>query len=328
MNLDRFVHERSPAWAELEELVRASKRRPERLGPDGARRLAASYRASAADLALARRRFAGDPVVARLEDLVGRARHVVYAASGRRASLRRFYGRDYWRLVAEKPRALLVAFALLFGPAVLAAVWARHDPGAAAGVVPPGFRPATDPGHPWQDLSPGDQAAFTTELFTNNIQVTLAAFAGGITFGILTAVALIYNGVLLGVIAGLMTGAGNTVGFIDLVTAHGVLELSCILVGGAAGLRLGWALVDPGVRTRAASASAEARRAVAMAIGTAPWLIVAGIIEGNRARLAEAGVGVVIGVGATFGLLYWTLLVWLGWWRARSERETSPVDMR
>jgi uncharacterized membrane protein SpoIIM required for sporulation len=177
-------------------------------------------------------------------------------------------------------------------------------------------------------MSPGDQAAFTTEIFTNNIQVTLVAFAGGMTGGILTALSLIYNGLLLGVIGGLMTGVGNGVGFVDLVTAHGVLELSCIVVAGAAGLRLGWSIIDPGRLTRRKSIVREARRAAAIAIGTAPWLVVAGIVEGNRARLAESGLAAVIGVGVALGLLYWTLVVWLGWLRPRSERPTSLADMR
>jgi uncharacterized membrane protein SpoIIM required for sporulation len=326
VKLDRFVADRRVAWQELDELTRQARRRPERLGPDRVRRLGALYRSAAADLALARRSFAGDPLVARLEDLVGRARHLVYDAPDRRGSLIRFLARDYWQLVAEKPYALLAAAVLLFGPAVLGALWARQDPGAAATLVPEQFRPATEPGHPWTSMSPGEQTAFTSEVFTNNIQVTLVAFAGGITFGLLTALALIYNGVLLGVIGGLMSASGNTVGFVDLVTAHGVLELSCILVGGAAGLRLGWALVDPGRLTRAASGGREARNAVQIALGTAPWLVLAGIIEGNRARLAESGVGVVIAVGLTAGALYWSLVVWRGWLTPRNERRTLPAD--
>jgi uncharacterized membrane protein SpoIIM required for sporulation len=326
VKLDRFVADRRAAWQELDELTRQARRRPERLGPDRVRRLGALYRSAAADLALARRSFAGDPLVARLEDLVGRARHLVYDAPDRRGSLIRFLARDYWRLVAEKPYALLAAAVLLFGPAVLGALWARQDPGAAATLVPEQFRPATEPGHPWTSMSPGEQTAFTSEVFTNNIQVTLVAFAGGITFGLLTALALIYNGVLLGVIGGLMSASGNTIGFVDLVTAHGVLELSCILVGGAAGLRLGWALVDPGRLTRAASGGREARNAVQIALGTAPWLVLAGVIEGNRARLAESGVGVVIAVGLTAGALYWSLVVWRGWLTPRNERRTLPAD--
>jgi uncharacterized membrane protein SpoIIM required for sporulation len=265
-------------------------------------------------------------VVARLEDLVGRTRHLVYDARDRRGSLLRFFARDYWQLVAEKPVALAVAGVLLFGTAGLGALWAHRDPGAAAGVVPAQFRPATEPGHPWRDMSPGDQAAFTTEIFTNNIEVTLAAFAGGMTGGIVTALSMIYNGLLLGVIGGLMVGVGNAVGFVDLVTAHGVLELSCILVAGAAGLRLGWAMIVPGRLTRRESIVREARRTAAIAIGTAPWLVVAGIVEGNRARLAETGLSAVIGTGVGLGLLYWSLVVWRG--RARTEPPTSPAGTR
>ena len=107
---------------------------------------------------------------------------------------------------------------------------APNQPGWELRVVPNQFRQATQPGHPWHDMTDGEQAQFTTSIFTNNIRVTLVAFAGGITAGIFTALALVYNGLLLGVIGGLMVKAGNGVGFVDLVTAHGVLELSCILV--------------------------------------------------------------------------------------------------
>jgi uncharacterized membrane protein SpoIIM required for sporulation len=312
VRLEGFTESRSDDWHELERLVAEAGRRPERLGPARVLRLGALYRAAAADLATARRRAPGDPSVRRLEALVGNARHLVYDTRGRRRSAIHFLATDYWRLVAERKRALAVAFVLLFGSAALAAVWAVHDPGAATGVVPSAFRPALQPGHPWRNLSAGDQAAFTTGVFTNNIGVTLAAFAGGITGGLLTALALLYNGLLLGVIGGLMGSAGNGTGFVDLVTAHGVLELSCILVAAAAGLSLGWSLVDPGLRTRRAALQQEARQAVLLAVGTAPWLVVAGIVEGNRANLAESGLGAVIAVGVGLGAIYWGLVIWRG----------------
>jgi uncharacterized membrane protein SpoIIM required for sporulation len=322
VRLEGFTESRNADWRELEGLVAEAGRRPERLGPRRVLRLGALYRGAAADLATARRRFPGDPAVARLEALVGNARHLVYDTRGRRRSLLRFFATDYWRLIVERRRALAVAFLLLFGSAALATVWGVHDPAAATGVVPSEFRPALQPGHPWHDLSAGDQAAFTTKVFTNNIGVTLAAFAGGITGGLLTAVALLYNGLLLGAVAGLMGSAGNWAGFVDLVTAHGMLELSCILVAGAAGLSLGWALVAPGRRTRRAALQREARQAVLLALGTAPWLVVAGIVEGNRANLAESGLGAVVGVGVALGIVFWGLVLWRG--RVRSAPSTSP----
>src|SRR5439155_26309384 len=170
VNLERFLSERNESWQELDALVRRARRRPERLGADGVFRLGALYRGAAADLALARRLYPADPVVERLEQLVARARNLVYAAPTRRASAIRFFARDYWRLVAEKPVALLVAFVLLFGSAALSAGWAFASPSAAAGLVPSEFRPATQSEHPWSDLTSGEQAEFTTAVFTNNIK--------------------------------------------------------------------------------------------------------------------------------------------------------------
>jgi uncharacterized membrane protein SpoIIM required for sporulation len=173
-------------------------------------------------------------------------------------------------------------------------------------------------------MTAAQQAAFTTEIFTNNIQVTLVAFAGGVTGGIATAIALLYNGLLVGVIGGLMGQAGNGVGFVDLVTAHGVLELSCVLIGGTAGLSLGWSIISPGLRTRRVSLQREARKALLLVVGTAPWLVIAGIVEGNRANLAESGLGAVIGTGVGLGLVFWGLVLWRG--RATDEPSTSLAD--
>lgn len=253
----------------------------------------------------------------RLEDLVGRSRHLVYSApGGRRGSLIRFFLRDYWRLVAERRVAIVAAIVLLFGPAALAGAWGMHDPPAAVGVVPSDFRPVAEEERPWEDLSPETQAAFSSAVLTNNIRVTLLAFAGGITLGLLTALVLIYNGIILGAIAGLMIEAGNGTAFVNLVTGHGMLELSCIVVSGAAGLSFGWAIVEPGRGTRTAALRREAVRTVAIILGTAPWLVIAGVVEGFRAELAEAGLAWVIGVGVGLATLYWSLVLLLGRRRA------------
>jgi uncharacterized membrane protein SpoIIM required for sporulation len=316
VTLERFLRERQAAWRELEELARAARRRPERLGPERVRRLGDLYRAAAADLALARRRFGGDPVVARLELLVGRARHLVYDTRARRGSIVRFATRDYWRLVAERPLALVISAALLFAPATLSGAWALRDPASATGLVPPEFRDVAEEERPWRDLEAGEQAAFSSYVFTNNIRVSAVAFAGGIAFGLLTALVLVFNGVVLGTVGGLMIEAGNARGFLELVTAHGVLELTCVVVAGAAGLRLGWSIVEPGRLQRRVSLLREARRSIAIVIGTAPWLVLAGIVESFRAEWAELGLGTVLGVGFALGGLYWSLVVVCGRRRA------------
>lgn len=323
MNLERFLRERQPSWAELEHLVAAAKGRPERLGAEGVRRLGPLYRRAAADLALARRRFPGDPTVARLEDLVGRARHLVYEGDVRRESPVRFFLTGYWRRVRERPAALVAAAVLLLAPAALAAVWAAGDPGSAVGLVPREFRSVTEPRPPGgTDLSPGAGAAFSSAVFTNNVRVSFVAFAGGMTLGLVTAALLLFNGVLLGTVGGLALQSGNGAWFTELVAPHGLLELSCIVVAGAAGLRLGWAVLAPGHRRRGEAAVAEARPAVELALGTVPWFVLAGLVEG-LVTPAGLGTGPAVALGAVLAVAYWTLVAWRGRPPARGGPEPS-----
>lgn len=328
MTVRTFSDARKPRWDELRTLLDKGGRRPESLPGASVRRLGALYRATAADLAQARSLYRGDPLVHDLELLVARARSAVYSAATRRESLSWFATTGYWRLVASQRLALLVSALCLFLPAALAGGWALSDPAAASGLVPSAYRSVTEP-RPSSDLglSPDENAAFASEIFTNNIRVTLVAFAGGILLGLGTVAVLLSNGVLLGAVAGLATGAGNGKSFAELVVAHGVLELSCIVVAGAAGLRLGWAIVEPGTHTRRASAARAARSAVLVALGTAPWLVVAGLVEGFVTP-AGHGLPVDLAVGLALGLLFWTLVVWRGRAAVRDELAPSPRDSR
>lgn len=323
MSPERFAADRGEAWAELEALLKRAGDRPERLGRDGVRRLGTLYRAAAADLAFARRRFAGEPLTARLEALVLRARAAVYSRSGRRASLRHFFARGYWQRLAERPVLLLVAWALLFGPAGAGAVWGLVDAPAAAGLVPADFQAAADPPASGRDFDASTASAFSFAVMFNNIQVTLVAFAGGIAFGALTVSALFFNGLLLGTIAGLAIGAGNGVAFLRLISSHGPLEISCIVVGGVAGLRIGWALIRPGTLRRASSLRREAPPAVELAAGTAPWLVLCGLLEGF-ATGPDLPVAVQAALGASLFVVFWGLV----WWRGRAPQSTARAFAR
>jgi uncharacterized membrane protein SpoIIM required for sporulation len=105
---------------------------------------------------------------------------------------------------------------------------------------------------------------------------------------------------------------------VELVTPHGVLELSCIVVAGAAGLRMGWSLIDPGRRRRGQALAEEARAAAELALGTAPWLVLAGLVEGFVTP-AGIGLGPALAVGFALGAVYWGLA-----WR-RGRAGPAPV---
>jgi uncharacterized membrane protein SpoIIM required for sporulation len=331
VNLERFESQRGGDWLRLDDLVRRAARRRgrRRLGADGLLELGSLYRGAAADLAYARRRFPGDPVVARLEALVMRGRAAVYGRAARRMSVSEFFAHGYWQRLAERPAIVALAWALLVVPAAAGAIWALADPGAAVGFVPGDFQRAADPPAAGRDFGTGEGSVFATQVMLNNIQVTLIAFVGGLTFGLATAFSLLYNGLLVGVLGGLAFGAGNGEAFIRLLSAHGPLELSCIVVGGVAGLRLGLALIAPGPRTRGRALRVEAGRSVELALGTAPWLVICGLAEGLLTG-PELPVAVQVAIGFALAGVFWGLVVVRG--RAPASDSTSgsrrPGDRR
>ena len=320
MKVERFISEREGDWRELDELLLAHGRGRGRKGRRGSRsatgersgaatvlRLGALYRGAAADLALARRGHPGDPVVTRLESLVAGARQAVYAEEPRRGSLRTVFARTDWVRVRERPLPLALAIALLLVPAALATAWALNDTGAAVGLVPGQFRGAVEPTGD-TGMTAAESAAFSGTVMTNNIQVTFLSFAAGIVFGLGTALVLVYNGAVLGAVGGGAIANGNGAEFAEFVTAHGIIELSCISVAAAAGMRMGYAIVAPGLLSRGHALVEEARAAIVIVLGTIPWVILAGLIEGFVTR---AGFGLVPGIalGVSVGALYWALVL-------------------
>jgi uncharacterized membrane protein SpoIIM required for sporulation len=317
MNLDTFLAERSPKWDALERDL-ATGGRPGRLPPDRTLEVGREYRAVVADLAFARRRFPGDPVVDRLERLVLAGRQAIYSGRRRNAgALLEFVTTGYWRLAIGQPAVLAVSVLALAAPCVLAAIWALHDPAAALGLVPGQFKGAAHPHVRHLPLGAATQAVLASSIFTNNIRVAFLAFAGGLTLGFGTIALLVYNGTLLGALAGITIQAGNFSVFVRYVAPHGLLELSCIAVSGAAGLRLAWAVIDPGTLPRGASLRAAARPAVTLALGTAPWLVVAGLTEGF---VTPRGLplGAALAVGVFLFAIYWGLVATRGHSRARA----------
>jgi uncharacterized membrane protein SpoIIM required for sporulation len=196
----------------------------------------------------------------------------------------------------------------------------RQNLAAAAKFLPAQFRGAGENAGGDLGLSVGYQATLAGQILTNNIQVSFVAFAGGILAGVGTTLVLLYNGALIGGVAGLTVEAGRMGPFLSLVAPHGVLELSVIAVSGAAGFTVGWALVDPGRRSRRVALGLGARRGAEIVLGTMPWFVVAGVVEGfvTPTSLPLAGA---IAVGLLVAAPYWVLV----FWRGRPEPAAEPA---
>jgi uncharacterized membrane protein SpoIIM required for sporulation len=249
------------------------------------RQMHEDYRHAAADLAYAQTHFPRSETTAYLNRLVGSAHGELYARRPRRlAAIWRFIALDYPRLVRRHWRPVAISAATLTAAIALGWVLTYTDPTLARLLLPEAFRDTAgqaierdaESEEIWAAMAPAISAAITV----NNVQVSLTAFAGGITFGALTAYALVMNGLLLGVLAGGYAKAGGSLVFWSLIAPHGAIELPAIALAGGSGLLLAGALLFPGDRPRTQALRAAAPEAVRLVLGVIPLLIVAGLVEG------------------------------------------------
>ena len=139
----------------------------------------------------------------------------------------------------------------------------------------------------------------------------LLAFAAGILLCVVTAFILVSNGANIGQAAGLFAAVGEQPKFYGLILPHGLLELSAIIVAGGAGLAVGWAVIDPGDRTRRVALAEQGRRSAVIALGLALAFVVAGAIEGF---VTPSGLPTPmrVAIGLSVFVAFWTYVTVLG----------------
>ena len=307
--IDDFIALRRQRWEKLESLV-SRARTGQRLSADEVEELGCLYRQATSDFAVALRDFPRDRVTGYLRQLVGRAHAVVY----RRTTSD--WGGIVTYFLVTFPRAFraaagytALAFALFALPCLVAFLATQVDPLAGRIILP--ASPLVDQiehGQSWLDVDEARRSMMASLIMTNNIQVAFLAFAGGAFLGLGSVYVLVYNGLILGAVLGLASahGLGPTVG--SFVVVHGEIELTVVFIAGGAGLRLGHALLAPGLLPRSIALARNARQAIVLVIGCVPMLAIAGLLEGfvSPSELPSAD-KVVIGFVATVTLYTYLL---------------------
>lgn len=304
MDIDRFIATHQPAWDRLGALTRRASRQVGRLSPDELDELVVLYQRVSTHLSIARTSFRDPALTARLTGLVAQAGALIYGTRPRTLRAAGRFLADTFPAALWHARAFVGVAALLFlVPATVVAVWLAGSPAALEAAGPEAVREAYVEEDFEAYYSSSASAQFASEVTTNNIQVGILAFAGGILACVLTAVVLVMNGANLGVAAGLFAAVGEQPRFWGLILPHGLLELTAVFVAGAAGLRLGWTLIDPGDRPRGQALVEEGRRSVVIVVGLVGVFAVAGVIEGfvtGSALPTWARVGIGVAAEAAF----------------------------
>ena len=245
------------------------------------RELAFLYRQLAADLSALRQDPTARNKTDELNGLLARAHSIVYSQkrSGWRM-VRDFLWCGYPRLFRQLLPYVLASLILFLAGAILGALMTIVRPDFMRMLLGPQMVHTIEQGKMWTESVTSMSPQASSSITTNNIGVTFAAFAGGILGGLGTLYLIGFNGVLLGVVGAACQQHHMSLSLWSFVAPHGSLELPAIIIAGAAGMRLGYGLLFPGMYTRRYSITHAGAEAVRLLAGTIPMLIVAGTLEG------------------------------------------------
>jgi len=282
MKVSDLLQSRRKDWSELEMLCiqfeskRTASREPERLT-----RFAALYRSLCADLALAEAYQLPPEVTRYLHRLVGRAHNQLYRSHEFTVST---WART---LLYEVPQQLFhdgylrLAFCIFWGAFLLSAMLATSQPGFAEAVIGAEQIQMMEEMYdqPISEMSQSERGAMLGFYVFNNAGIGLRCFAFGLVFGVGGMLVTFYNAVSLGTVFGHMSTLKQWENFSEFVTAHGPFELTAVVLSAAAGMRMGFSLINTGGLRRIAALQRAATQATPVACVGVLLFVMAALIE-------------------------------------------------
>lgn len=308
--LRAWLQGRAGEWKRLEALLKAQRgRRAD--DSDELQDLVRKFRALAHDLSLARALLPGSRITRYLEQLFGHGHEIIYRTPQRLWARLKVMMRDEVPLVVQALRGDIAATVSLFlGTGVAGWLLVHNFPELASLFASEGMIESVERGELWTDgiLNIMPSAVMSLRIMTNNIMVTLFAFTLGALYGLGTLYIIGLNGLMLGGVFAFTGQHGLDGRLFNFIIAHGVVELSVICLAGAAGIRLGEALIRPGARGRGEAF----RHAVAQAGTLLPlcalFLVGAGLIEGYVSPNDDYPLSLRLIIGLSYGVLLWGAL--------------------
>jgi uncharacterized membrane protein SpoIIM required for sporulation len=268
----------------LDELLRqVEKKGIKALRSGEIKELASLYRSVAADLARARTQQTSNIIIQNLQSLTTRGYNQIYQGSRRQEwqAVLDFYRWGFPAVVRQTFGYIALATAVFLFGGIIAWWYAWQDPTFLSLIVPEYLiKKVQEDRQLWMGSIVGIEPLASSSIMVNNISVSFAAIAGGITAGLYTTFLLVYNGLSIGAVATLVGQNHLAYPFWAFVFPHGALELPAIFFAGGAGFLIARAIVFPGKYKRGDALKFYSAQAAQLVFGIVPMLIIAGTIEG------------------------------------------------
>ncbi|NOT75014.1 MAG: stage II sporulation protein M [Cyclobacteriaceae bacterium] len=280
-----FIQQNRPRWEAFEKVVS----QPKTAKPD---QLAELFIQITDDLSFSRTQYPNSRTTNYLNALASKIHLEIY--KNKKEEKSRFI--TFWKselplVLYEARKSMLYALIIFLLAIVIGALSAAYDDSFARLILGDGYVNMTleniKNGNPTSVYSDtGSEIAMFVGIAWNNIRVSFMIFAYGVFFSLGTGLHLFYNGVMVGSFVTFFYRQHELAQAFPVIMLHGTIELSSIVIAGAAGFTMGNSLIFPGTYSRLDSFKAGALRGLKIIMGLVPFFILAAFIEGVITRYA------------------------------------------
>jgi uncharacterized membrane protein SpoIIM required for sporulation len=299
-----FLRQNQARWQQYEQRPPAD--------PD---ELAARFVALTDDLAYAQTFYPDSPTTAYLNSLAARLHQRLYANKRERGGrFARFWAVELPLVVGRHHRTLAITAVMFVVFTLLGALSAAYDDSFVRVVMGDAYVNQTIQsirrGDPMAVYKQENETLMFLGITVNNVVVALRIFVLGATLGVGTLIQMFRTGIMLGSFQYFFYHYHVLWASVLTIWIHGTLEISAVIVAGAAGFVMAKGLLFPGTFSRSEAFRHSARDGLKMAIGLVPIFVVAGFLEGFVTRHTEMPVAAslaIIGGSAAFIGWYFVL---------------------
>ena len=165
-----------------------------------------------------------------------------------------------------------------------------------------------DPMGVYKEMNPG---VMFLMIASNNVKVMLFTFVLGIVFSVGSIYQLMYNGIMLGSFQYFFFSKGFGWQSVLTIWIHGTLEISTIILAGAAGMIMGNSFLFPKTYNRWVSLRRGAKDGLKIAIGIVPIIVTAAVFESFVTRHTEMPLWLSIAIlGGSLLFIIWYVKIY------------------